>query len=74
MIEKDETKRTQALNIAIKIMNQYVNGLGADGGCDEGPGYWTAAGACVFDGLNLLYDATDGKFNNCLSLSVKFLL
>jgi len=55
-------------------MNQYVNGLGADGGCDEGPGYWTAAGACVFDGLNLLYDATDGKFNNCLSLSVKFLL
>jgi hypothetical protein len=63
LIEKDETKRTQALNIAIKIMNQYVNGLGEDGGCDEGPGYWTAAGACVFDGLNLLYDATAGKFN-----------
>src|SRR5665213_2531112 len=63
LIEKDESKRTQALNIAIKIMNQYVNGLGEDGGCDEGPGYWTAAGACVFDGLNLLYDATNGKFN-----------
>ena len=63
LIEKDESKRTQALNIAIKIMNQYVNGLGGDGGCDEGPGYWTAAGACVFDGLNLLYDATNGKFN-----------
>ena len=64
LIEKDETKRTQALNIAIKIMNQYVNGLGEDGGCDEGPGYWTAAGACVFDGLNLLYDATNGKYNS----------
>ncbi len=63
LIEKNETKRRQALNLAIKIMNQYVNGLGEDGGCDEGPGYWTAAGACVFDGLNLLYDATDGKFN-----------
>ena len=63
LIEKDETKRTHALNIAIKIMNQYVNGLGEDGGCDEGPGYWTAAGACVFDGLNLLSDATNGKFN-----------
>ena len=63
LIEKDETKRTHALNIAIKIMNQYINGLGVDGGCDEGPGYWTAAGACVFDGLNLLYDATNGKFN-----------
>ncbi|HET7119289.1 MAG TPA: heparinase II/III family protein [Hanamia sp.] len=63
LIEKDATKRTQALNIAIKIINQYINGLGDDGGCDEGPGYWTAAGGCVFDALNLLYDATGGKFN-----------
>jgi hypothetical protein len=63
LIEKDESKRKQALNTGIKIINQYVNGLGEDGGCDEGPGYWTAAGACVFDGLNLLYDATGGKFN-----------
>ena len=63
LIEGDKTKRIQALNIAVKIMNQYVNGLGEDGGCDEGPGYWTAAGACVFDGLNLLYDATGGKYN-----------
>jgi hypothetical protein len=63
LIEKDESKRKQALNTGIKIINQYVNGLGEDGGCDEGPGYWTAAGACVFDGLNLLYDATGGKYN-----------
>jgi len=63
LIEKDETKRKQGLNIAIGIINQYLNGLGVDGGCDEGPGYWTAAGACVFDALNLLYDATGGKLN-----------
>lgn len=63
LIEKDEQKRTQALNIAIKIIDQYMNGLGADGGCDEGPSYWTAAGACVFDALNLLYDATHGRVN-----------
>ncbi|MDP4284324.1 MAG: heparinase II/III family protein [Bacteroidota bacterium] len=63
LIEKDENKRKQGLNIAIKILNQYINGLGVDGGCDEGPGYWTAAGGCVFDALNLLYDATDGKLN-----------
>jgi len=63
LIEKDETKRAAALNIAIKVIDRYVNGLGADAGCDEGPGYWTAAGGCVFDALNLLYDATGGKFN-----------
>ena len=63
LIEKDKQKRTQGLNIAIKIIDQYINGLGADGGCDEGPSYWTAAGACVFDALNLLYDATHGHVN-----------
>lgn len=63
LIEKDETKRAAALNIAIKSIDQYMNGLGADAGCDEGPGYWTAAGGCVFDALNLLYDATGGKVN-----------
>lgn len=63
LIEKDEQKRTQGLNIAIKIIDHYMNGLGADGGCDEGPSYWTAAGACVFDALNLLYDATHGSVN-----------
>ncbi len=63
LIEKDEAKRAAALNIAIKLIDQYVNGLGPDGGCDEGPGYWNAAGGCVFDALNLLYDATGGKVN-----------
>lgn len=63
LIEQDPVKRAAALDIAIKIINQYLNGLGVDGGCDEGPGYWTAAGGCVFDALNLLYDATNGKLN-----------
>jgi hypothetical protein len=63
LIEKDETKRAAALNIAVQIVDRYVNGLGPDAGCDEGPGYWSAAGGCVFDALNLLYDATGGKVN-----------
>lgn len=63
LIEKDEHKRRQGLNIAIKIIDRYMNGLGDDAGCDEGPSYWTAAGACVFDALNLLYDATRGSVN-----------
>jgi hypothetical protein len=63
LIEKDDAKRAQALSIAIQLVNQYMNGLGVDGGCDEGHSYWSAAGGCVFDALNLLYDATDGKIN-----------
>lgn len=63
LMQKDQAKKIQALNIAIKIINHYMNGLGDDGGCDEGPSYWTAAGACVFDALNILYDATGGHFD-----------
>jgi hypothetical protein len=63
LIEKDETKRAEALYRAMKIVDQYINGLGADGGCDEGPSYWFAAGGCVYDVLNLLHDATGGKLN-----------
>ncbi|GAB3904711.1 heparinase II/III domain-containing protein [Mucilaginibacter boryungensis] len=63
LLEKDETKRAHALEIAMKITDQYINGLGEDGGCDEGPSYWFAAGGAVFDVLNLLSDATDNKLN-----------
>ncbi|MGZ3761515.1 MAG: heparinase II/III domain-containing protein [Mucilaginibacter sp.] len=63
LLEKNTVKRVNAVNRCIKITDQYINGLGADGGCDEGPIYWFAAGASVFDVLNLLDDATGGKIN-----------
>ncbi|UOE47242.1 heparinase II/III-family protein [Mucilaginibacter sp. SMC90] len=63
LVQKDETKRAQAIHIAMKIVDQYIDGLGVDGGCEEGPSYWGAAGGCVFDALNLLYDGTGGKVN-----------
>jgi hypothetical protein len=63
LLEKNTVKRGAAVNRCIKITDQYINGLGDDGGCDEGPVYWFAAGASVFDILNLLDDASAGKIN-----------
>jgi hypothetical protein len=63
LLEKNETKRASALQIGMKITDQYINGLGADAGCDEGPSYWFAAGGAVYDVLNLLADATDNKLS-----------
>jgi hypothetical protein len=63
LLEKDEAKRAHAINIAMKVTDQYINGLGDDGGCDEGPSYWFAAGGAVYDVLNLLADATNNKLN-----------
>ena len=34
-----------------------------DGGCDEGPGYWSRAGASLFDNLELLLQASGGKID-----------
>ncbi len=48
---------------AMTDMDRYLNSLGDDGGCDEGPCYWTAAGASVYDCLELLSEATNNKVN-----------
>jgi hypothetical protein len=61
LLEKDEARRAQSLHASMVGLDLYLNGLGEDGGCDEGPSYWFAAGACVFDCLELLDEATKGK-------------
>lgn len=63
LIEDDDVKRVAGLKFAMKYIDQYINGLGEDGGCDEGPSYWFGAGGTVFDALNLLDNATNGKVN-----------
>ena len=40
-----------------------MNGYSDDGGCDEGPSYWGAAGALLYECLEILQSATGGKFD-----------
>jgi hypothetical protein len=61
LLEKNETRRAEMLHASMKGLDSYLNGLGEDGGCDEGPSYWFAAGASVYDCLELLAHATNGK-------------
>jgi hypothetical protein len=63
LLEKDESKRSTMLYAAMTGMDAYLNSLGDDGGCDEGPSYWFAAGGSVFDCLELLQIATNNKVN-----------
>jgi len=63
LLEKDETKRVEGLRFSMKYLDQYINGLGEDGSCDEGPSYWFGAAGTTFDALNLLDNATTGKVN-----------
>jgi len=63
LLEKDPARRAQMIHAAMLALDLYLNSLGDDGGCDEGPGYWNAAGASTFDCLEILGQATRGKVN-----------
>ncbi|HVE55604.1 MAG TPA: heparinase II/III family protein [Pyrinomonadaceae bacterium] len=63
LLEPDEAKRAENLNFYMKLLDIYLNGLGEDGGCDEGPSYWFAAGGSVFDALEILQSATNDRIN-----------
>ncbi len=60
IIEKDQDKKADALYKSMKSVDLFFNSYPNDGGCDEGPSYWGAAGGKAFDYLDLLYRATDG--------------
>ncbi len=63
LIEKDEKRRVASVHKILLSLDKFLNGYAADGGCDEGPGYWGRAGASLFDCLELLYSATGGKLD-----------
>lgn len=63
LLEKDDTKRAQYVYRAMQVTDQYLNGLGDDGACEEGPTYWAHGPGCVLDVLDLLQSATNGRLN-----------
>ena len=58
---KDMAIRERIMTKAIGTVDNFVNGYAPDGGCDEGPSYWSAAGAALFDCLELIEDLSGGK-------------
>jgi hypothetical protein len=63
LLEKDAIRRSKTVQHQLSLVDLYINGLGEDGATDEGPGYWFAAGACMFDVLTLLDKASQGKLS-----------
>jgi hypothetical protein len=63
LIEKDETKRINMVAKVLTVLDEFVNPYPADGGCDEGPGYWGAAAASLYDNISLLNLATNNAFD-----------
>ena len=63
LLEDNTERRNKSVRKIVESTNYFVNGYGEDGGCDEGPGYWSRAPGSLFELLQLLYSASDGRIN-----------
>ena len=63
VVEDDLAVREAVVTTALEYLDNFIGGYAPDGGCDEGPGYWGAAGAAYMDCLETIIDMTDGKIN-----------
>lgn len=66
LLEKDEARRTENVHRILAVLDNFLNPYPRDGGCDEGPGYWGAAAASLYDNLALLNLASPRSFDYAL--------
>jgi hypothetical protein len=63
LIETDKSKKVAEVEKIINSLDKFLNGYSDDGGCDEGPSYWGVAGASLYESLEVMRDATRGRFD-----------
>ena len=63
LCEQNQERLDAALKLCTWSIDQYLEALGLDGACDEGPSYWNMAGGKVYDFARMMYDASNGAFN-----------
>ena len=63
VVEKDSYVRECVVTKAMLYLDNFLACYAPDGGCDEGPAYWGAAGAALFDCLELIDDMSGGKIS-----------
>lgn len=63
LMEKDPERKAKMVSRILLVLDQFLTPYPEDGGCDEGPGYWNAAPASLYDNLELLNLATNNAFS-----------
>jgi hypothetical protein len=63
ILEEDSGLRNRAIAKAVDSLDKFMDVYHSDGGCDEGTSYWGRAGGSLFDCLEQLYIASNGKIN-----------
>lgn len=60
LVSEDIDIREAVVTACLPMLDCFTSFYQEDGACNEGPGYWDAAGAAYFDALQILYKMTDG--------------
>ena len=68
---EDYELRCRVVDRAMRYLDNFSAFYPADGGCNEGPGYWDAAGGNFFDCLEIIDDMTGGKITVYDSPNIK---
>jgi hypothetical protein len=63
LVEDDPAQRVEGIYKTMRSVDQFINYYKEDGGCEEGPAYWSHAGGMLFNYLSLLDQATAGSIN-----------
>ncbi len=62
-LDRDGTRRAKGVQKMMLCLDKFINTYPEDGGCEEGPGYWSVATGAMFEGLELLRSATSGMID-----------
>lgn len=59
--ETNADLRARSVFKIMKGLDNFLRRYPDDGGCDEGPAYWMAAGGSLYECLHMIQKATDGR-------------
>ncbi|MGV3638983.1 MAG: heparinase II/III domain-containing protein [Adhaeribacter sp.] len=62
LLEKNEQRRSEMVFKTLQVLDEFINPYPLDGGCDEGPSYWGAAAASLYDNIAMLNLASKDAF------------
>jgi hypothetical protein len=63
LLETDPVQTTKDIRKTMLSVDKFINYVNEDGACEEGPSYWGHAAGKLYDYLQMLSLATDGKIS-----------
>jgi hypothetical protein len=63
LLEGVHEQRIAAVKKSLRILDRFLDHYTVDGGCEEGPAYWSHAAGSLLDCLEILYTVSAGKID-----------